>query len=145
MTIVYVLLAFEYAPTDDLVTKNPYWRTYGKQFSDFVIPRKASLLNLASHLEILNLVIVLGSIIRLKGNLIHLLIFTQYLESQYLSSPIMHQAVRFWDTIISRLLNDPRCPPAVRFVDQKAREYLGKLVGFTRQFVEAEPNKQQRR
>ena len=46
----------------------------------------------------------------------------------------MNQAVHFWDTIISRILSDPRCPPAIKFVDLKAREYLEKLAQFTRQF-----------
>lgn len=140
MVVVYALLVVEYAPTDALVTQNPYWRVYGRQFSDLIVPRKNSLLKLSAHLEILNLVVVLGSIIRFQGNFIHLLVFTQYLTSQYLASPVMNQAVRFWDTFISRLLADPRCPPAVKLVDQKVREYLGKLAGFTRQFVEPKKN-----
>lgn len=138
MVIVYVFLVLEYAPTDNLVAKNAYWKTYGKQIIDLIVPRKASLLKIAAHLEILNLVIVLGSIIRLRGNLIHLLVFTQYLTSQYLSSPMTTQAVLYWDTLVSRLLNDPRCPPAIKLAELKIREYLGKLVGFTRQFVEVE-------
>lgn len=141
MMIIYALLAVEYAPTDDLVTQNPYWDSYGKQFSDIVSPRKALLLKVSAHLEILNLVLVLGSIIRFQGNLIQLLVFIQYLTSQYLTSPVMNQAIRFWDTIISRLLNDPRCPGTVKLVDQKVRGYLGQLAGFTRQFIESEPHK----
>lgn len=138
MVIVYVFLVLEYAPTDDLIANNPYWKTYGKQFTTLIVPRKASLLRIAAHLEILNLVLVLGSIIRFRGNLIHLLVFTQYLTSQYLSSPLTTQAVHFWDSLVSRLLNDPRCPPAIKFAEVKIREYLGKLVGFTRQFVPVE-------
>ena len=75
----------------------------------------------------------------MKGNLVHLLVFTQYLVSQYLSSPIMNHAVRFWDNILVKLLNDPRCPPAVKMVDQKVREYLQKWLGFTNQFVRPQP------
>lgn len=138
MLIVYVFLVLEYAPTDDLVTNNPYWKIYGKQASQMIAPRKAYLLRLAAHLEIMNLAFVLGSIIRFRGNLIHLLVFTQYLTSQYLTSPMMTQAVQFWDSLVSRLLNDPRCPPAIKLVEVKIREYLGKLVGFTRQFVQIE-------
>ena len=85
MVVVYALLVVEYAPTDALVTQNPYWRVYGRQFSDLIVPRKNSLLKLSAHLEILNLVVVLGSIIRFQRNFIHLLVFTQYLTSQYLA------------------------------------------------------------
>lgn len=73
----------------------------------------------------------------MTGNLIHLLVFTQYLVSQYISSPIMSQALLFWDGMIIRLLNDPRCPPYVKIADKKVREYLQKFVVFTNQFVKA--------
>lgn len=76
---------------------------------------------------------------RMNGNLVHLLVFTQYLVSQYISSPIMNHAILFWDGIIVKLLNDPRCPPAVKMVDQKVREYLQKLIGFTSQYVRPQP------
>lgn len=71
----------------------------------------------------------------MNGNLLQLMIFTQYLISQYISSPVMQNAIRFWDTILTRFINDPRCPPVVKTADQKVREYLNKLVGFTNQFV----------
>ena len=71
----------------------------------------------------------------MTGNLVHLLVFTQYLVSQYISSPIMSHAILFWDNIITKLLNDPRCPPTVKLVDQKVREYLQKLILFTNQFI----------
>lgn len=64
ITIVYFYLVIEYIPTDATVSQNPYWRVYGKSLADSMVPRKANLLNLAAHLEILNLVLVLVSIIR---------------------------------------------------------------------------------
>lgn len=64
MLIVYFFLVIEYIPTDSTVNQNPYWRVYGKPFADSMIPRKANLLNFSAHLEILNLVLVLVSIIR---------------------------------------------------------------------------------
>lgn len=78
----------------------------------------------------------------MKGNLFQLMVFTQYLVSQYISSTMMQQAIRTWDTIITRLINDPRCPPAAKVVDKKMREYLKKLVGFTTQFVKPVPIQQ---
>lgn len=75
----------------------------------------------------------------MKGNLLHLIVFVQYLSSQYISSPITKQAIHFWDTIISRLLNDPRCPPFVKTADLKVREVLQKLLGFTAQFTRPQP------
>ena len=71
----------------------------------------------------------------MTGNLIHLLVFTQYLVSQYISSPIMNNAILFWDGMIVKLLNDPRCPPYAKIANQKVREYLQKFVLFTTQFV----------
>ena len=76
---------------------------------------------------------------RLQGNFIQLIVFTQYLVSQYISSPNMTHAVRFWDTIFIRLINDSRCPPILKLFDQKIREGLNKLVVFTGQYVKAPP------
>jgi hypothetical protein len=84
----------------------------------------------------------------MTGNLIHLLVFTQYLVSQYISSPIMKQAILFWDGMIFKLLNDPRCPPYVKIADKKVREYLQKFVIFTNQYVKSPPaatNEKQRK
>lgn len=75
----------------------------------------------------------------MSGNVFQLLIFTQYLVSQYISSPLTQQAIRFWDTIIIRLINDPRCPPIIKLADKKVREYLQKLVVFTNQFIKPQP------
>ena len=72
----------------------------------------------------------------MKGNFLQLFIFTEYLIVQYISSPVMQQAIRFWDAILSKLLTDPRCPPIIKVANQTAREYLKKLVDFTSQFVQ---------
>lgn len=71
----------------------------------------------------------------MTGNLIHLLVFTQYLVSQYISSPIMSHALIFWNGMIVKVLNDPRCPHYIKIANQKVREYLQKLVLFTSQYV----------
>lgn len=64
MSIVYTFLVIEYVPSDPYVSRNPYWIAYGRKFSDTLIPRKPLLLNLAAHLELLNLVLVIVSIMR---------------------------------------------------------------------------------
>lgn len=135
MAIGYSYQALDYIPTDSTILKNPLWITYGRSFAEILTPRKLSLLKYSAHLEILTLVFILVSIIRMKGNLIHLLVFTQYLTSQYILSPNTTQAILFWDTIVSRLLNDPRCPAIVKTGIVKLREYLDKLVVFTSQFL----------
>lgn len=63
------------------------------------------------------------------------MVFTQYIIAQYLTAPITKQAILFWDTIISRFLNDPRCPPWLKSAELKAREYLAKAVSFTGQYI----------
>lgn len=64
MMIVYSFLVIEYIPTDENVRQSVYWRTYGSPIAAVMAPLKANLLNYAAHLEILNLVLVLVSIIR---------------------------------------------------------------------------------
>lgn len=64
MIIVNLFFVIEYAPTDPSVVNNPYWRLHLKPFADTVLPRKPILIYLAAHLEILNLILVVVSIIR---------------------------------------------------------------------------------
>lgn len=64
MMIVYSFLVIEYAPTDENIKQNIYWRTYGIPAAAIMAPMKSNLLNYAAHLEILNLVLVLVSILR---------------------------------------------------------------------------------
>lgn len=135
IAIVYIYQALEYIPTDSTILKNSLWISYGRSFTEVLMPRKISLLRIAAHLELLTLVLILVSIIRMKGSLIDLLVYTQYLTSQYILSPTTTQAIQFWDTIVSRLLNDPRCPEIVKTGDTKLREYLAKLVEFTKKIL----------
>ena len=135
IAIVYIYQALEYIPTDSAILKNPLWISYGRSLTEILMPRKLSLLKTAAHLELLTLVLILVSIIRMKGSLIDLLVYTQYLTSQYILSPTTTQAIQFWDTIVSRLLNDSRCPEIIKTGDTKLREYLSKLLEFTKKIL----------
>lgn len=76
MMIINLLLVFEYAPTDSNIANTSYWRVHLKPFADKIVPRKANLLYLAAHLEILNLVLVIVSIIRYQYCMFLILIFS---------------------------------------------------------------------
>ena len=64
MIIINTFLILEYAPTDSNIVNSSYWKVHLKPFADKVIPRKPNLLYFAAHLEILNLLLVIISIIR---------------------------------------------------------------------------------
>lgn len=112
MTIYSMLHLNSFCRINSLVTSHPWWRLYLIGPSEQLASLRATLLQLASHMELATFPYLIFSIFSTGITLP--IVYASFLRWQYFVSPRMRDTVGMWDEVMTKAMEHPSCPKQVR-------------------------------